>query len=493
LRAALRGPYHRAVKPPAGPQARAAFGTDRAWSVGVFLAALALYVSTLCRTVYFYDSAELAAASALLGIPHPPGYPLYTLLGHLYVRVLPGEPALAVNVMSAVHGALCVALAFLAQRKLGAARVDAVIGAAVLAVGPSFWWNSSVAEVYTTGLAFALATFCALLHAHEQARPRWLLAAALLGGLGFSAHMFVATLGLGYAWLVWQGASTQRARLMGQAALATLAGASVYLYIPLRASMHPAINFAEADDASRFTWLVSGGDYKHWFVSDYAFIERAQLVVERIALHVTWPGVLVAVFGLVWLCRERRDAGIGLCLALAGNIAFFFAYAVHDLEVFFLPTAVVLVLALGPALSALRVRAPAQWLQLALTLTCVGYLGVRAWVVWPAVDLSDNRDAYDYGERVAKFLPQDAVVISTQTPEEWQFRTVFDDYFQKTLGARPDVASIAMTHPSALFAVLRSGRPVFTYVRLAELERYVSFEVAGPVFRIRPLVVNQSQ
>ena len=59
-------------------------------AVGLFAAIL--YGLTLCPTVYWYDSAEFAASAASLGVPHPPGYPLYTLIAHVFTW-LPGEPA----------------------------------------------------------------------------------------------------------------------------------------------------------------------------------------------------------------------------------------------------------------------------------------------------------------------------------------------------------------------------------------------------------------
>ena len=62
-----------------------------------------LYAMTMCRAVYWYDSAEFAAHAASLGVPHPPGYPLYTLIAHAFTW-LPGDAALNVNMMSAVFG-----------------------------------------------------------------------------------------------------------------------------------------------------------------------------------------------------------------------------------------------------------------------------------------------------------------------------------------------------------------------------------------------------
>ena len=62
----------------------------------------AVYLATVCPTVPFGDGGELIAAADSLGVAHPPGYPLYTTLGWGALHVLPGEPALRMNLLSAL-------------------------------------------------------------------------------------------------------------------------------------------------------------------------------------------------------------------------------------------------------------------------------------------------------------------------------------------------------------------------------------------------------
>jgi hypothetical protein len=71
--------------------------------LALFLVSLGIYSATLAHTVGFIDSGELAWASATLGIPHPTGYPLYTLLTYLFVSAFPFlEPIAAINLFSAL-------------------------------------------------------------------------------------------------------------------------------------------------------------------------------------------------------------------------------------------------------------------------------------------------------------------------------------------------------------------------------------------------------
>jgi hypothetical protein len=75
-----------------------------------FLAAMALYVVTLAPSVTFEDSGELIAAAYGLGVPHEPGYPLWTMIAHGFSRLPIGDVAYRVNLMSALCSALAAAL-----------------------------------------------------------------------------------------------------------------------------------------------------------------------------------------------------------------------------------------------------------------------------------------------------------------------------------------------------------------------------------------------
>lgn len=473
------------------PDAAAAARRRPDWlCLAVFLAALGLYGATVCRTVTWYDSAEFAGAAQVLGIPHPPGYPLYTMLGRLYVLLLPGEPAFAVNLMSAVHGALAVALVYLVQRQLGAGRGGALLGAAVLASGRSFWLNSTLAEVYTTGLVFLLLTFALLMRGLKSRSANHLVAAAFTGGVGFAAHMSVATAGLGLAWLVWHGAGRSlRVRLpvLWRAAAATLAGASLYLYVPIRSAAHPAIDSSRFQGTDHVLWMLSGGQYKHWFLTGYDPWTRVADVASRVAGHLGPLGLVLGIAGLVAMIARDRVLGLGLLLAAIGNLWFFFAYNVDDLEVFFLPTAVVLCLAIGPLVARVGAALRGARLRLALGIASVvialGYSGMRVAAAYPARDLSHDRSARTWGERVAATLPRDAAILDFSTAPEWKYKAVWEFYFQRALGQRPDVLPLMMPSREEMLEALRT-RPVYVYTP-EEALAYFDVTPEEPLYRIR--------
>lgn len=139
-------------------------------AAGVFLATLVVYIKTMQPTLSFWDCGEFIAVSAILGIPHPPGTPLYVLIGRLFT-LLPiySDIAVRVNFLSALSSAGAAAFAYLAGQRLLRAILPssgtsgysqflsyagAACGALMMAFALTQWNNSIEAEVY--GLAIML-------------------------------------------------------------------------------------------------------------------------------------------------------------------------------------------------------------------------------------------------------------------------------------------------------------------------------------------------
>src|SRR5437764_4290914 len=112
---------------------------------GVFVCAGALYVRTLAPSVLPGDYAEFQMCAAVLGVPHPTGYPLYVLLGKLFTLLPAGDVAYRVNLSSAVYMAGAAGLTYAtAARLIGSLGARAwwwagAVGAAFFALSPTVW------------------------------------------------------------------------------------------------------------------------------------------------------------------------------------------------------------------------------------------------------------------------------------------------------------------------------------------------------------------
>ena len=154
---------------------------------GVVATALfSLYALTAPRTVGLEDDPLFVLSSYFLGIEHPPGYPLFTLIGHLFTYLPFGSVAYRVHLASALFGALAGAAAWLCARVLTGARLPAYVAAFALGLCPVFWSQSIIAEVYTLNAFFFLVLVYLGLRAAQDSRLLPLI--ALVFGLSLSNH-----------------------------------------------------------------------------------------------------------------------------------------------------------------------------------------------------------------------------------------------------------------------------------------------------------------
>jgi uncharacterized membrane protein len=175
---------------------------------GLSLISWLTYLATLTPSLSFVspDGNELAAIPAILGLAHPPGYPLYTWPGKLFTLLPVGDVAYRVNLMSATLGALAIGGLYLIIIQLlpvdhTGRRVAAALAALVFAFGPAVWSQAVIAEVYAPNLAFIALTLVCLLHWERARRDRDFFVFALVFAL--SLGMYLSDLGFAPAFAVF--------------------------------------------------------------------------------------------------------------------------------------------------------------------------------------------------------------------------------------------------------------------------------------------------
>lgn len=414
----------------------------------VALAAFVLYAVTACRTVFFGDAGELITAAASLGVAHPPGYPLYTALGHAALWLPVGEAAWRMNLLSALFGALtCGAAAGLVRDWTRSTAAGAAAGL-LLAVSAGFWSAATVAEVYTLHLFLVAHLLLAARRAGEAesgaGRVRALLFAALIVGLGLSHRPTILLAVPAAAVLAWPSARGFRRWLRARSALAALglvAAPPLLFYgtLMLRARSGPAVNWGRPDDLSALLAHVTARGYDFYVVGPAGWL-RAD-AWERLR-GLLWDGMgygapLLALLGLAAATAGRvagpagRRAGAALLLLALPVLLFGLSYGTEDVEVLFLPLCFCAAAAAGLGIGALGATLPRGG-RITAPLLAGALVLVQLLVQLPARDLRRVTAAADYGRDL----------LATVSPRGVLFVAGDDSfllaYLVQVLGERPD-------------------------------------------------------
>jgi hypothetical protein len=183
-------------------------------ALGAAAVVLLVYLLTLAPTVTFWDAGEFIAAAKTLGIPHPPGTPLFVMIAHVWALMFPiGEYAFRTNLLSALLSALAAGCFFLvAHESIRAvtadlegekARLLGLGGSAAAALLGAFtftnWQNSNETEVYAVA-TFTIAAMSWLAHVWRRDRagrhaPRVLLLIVYLAGISIGNHLLALLAG----------------------------------------------------------------------------------------------------------------------------------------------------------------------------------------------------------------------------------------------------------------------------------------------------------
>ena len=174
----------------------------------IFLVSFLVYYDTMAPTVSFWDCGEFIATAHTLGVPHPPGSPLFLIIGRVF-SMIPFSPDIAfrVNLISVFVSALAVMLLYLIIVKVIAhwrggikensdviiAFGGALVGALTFAFTDSHWFNAVEAEVYSMSTFFTAIVVWLILHwserAEEQGNERYILIIAYMIGLAIGIHL----------------------------------------------------------------------------------------------------------------------------------------------------------------------------------------------------------------------------------------------------------------------------------------------------------------
>lgn len=513
---------------------------DALLAVLLTLASFILYTATAAPSVatLFDDSLEFQVVLPTLGIAHPSGYPLYTLLGRLFILLLPfRDPAGRANLLSALVAALTIGMLFLVARRIAGNRAAAAVATVAFAISPVWWSQATIAEVYALHGLLLVIFLYALLRWEEtqigrgqmrarakegedsppspapirllsQSLPRedrWLDVAALVAGLGMTHHRMIALVfPAALIFIFWTDPSLlRRPRRWIAPTVLFLTPLLLYLYLPIRGQAITSLDSTYMPTwRGTLDWLLARG-YSVFLTGNPFGVSRD--VGDYLALSLDQYGIFLllgAVLGLVSAWRFSMRRYVFLLMATAVQVVFAVSYKVQDVGVFFIPTFVLTAIwaawGLTPVFDGVAIygaglarqfRLP-RWtrpfvlggwtaLLAALLLFQPVHQAVQS---YPDQNRSRTWETYDYGQDIVASLAPGGQVVGLLG------ETTLVRYFRDVLGQRPDVSVVPADAEEARFTAIDTAlgedKPVYLTRDLPGAAARYSLDAAGPLIAV---------
>lgn len=413
-----------------------------------FTIPFAIYMLTLAPSVTFFDSGEFLTATFSLGSAHSPGYPLFLMYAKPFTWLPLGNIAFRINMATAFSSSLaCLGVYFLTIHLLREERLvenerfsayavksSALAGALAFSVTPRLWLQSNHDKPYPL-LAFITAAIFYLLlkwrdeYEKGEERPAYVYACTFLAGLSMGLHQTVVLLLPAWILLIvladWR-MITRVKELVLSTAFAML-GFSVNLYLPLRATRNPLLNWGDPKTYEQFMWHFLRKGYPSEPHPRDASLLWAQVKAFNIPHEFSWLGALLVIVGLSCLWRRQRDVVIAY---LAGILTFLLIIAgyfntqadmIFLTEEFFTPLYLLTAVMIGVGLYRLlgfgiaRTLLPAEYgRQVYALVAVICFLLPVALCArnYYENDQHDNYIAYDYATNCLRSLPRNAVMFT---------------------------------------------------------------------------------
>ncbi|MBI5116595.1 DUF2723 domain-containing protein, partial [Candidatus Poribacteria bacterium] len=421
----------------------------------IFFVTFAVYIYTLCPTVYWGDSGELIAAAYTLGIPHPPGHPLYSIVGKLFTLLPVGSVAYRVNLMSAFFGALTCLLIYKIirgqvytfdikhsingpQRKpmpyvkcVDLTPVCAFGGALFFAFAPMVWDQATIAET-TTFHSFFMMLLTLIAFRLVSGKVVWkderrsLLLFSFLYGFSLTNHVagvffFPAFV---YLFLFSFGKRILAPRLFFSMLFVSFSGLLVYGYLPLRSLANPPIDWGNPENLRNFLWVVTARQFSPNVVSTpnpVKIIGHLILSGKDLLHQFTIAGCALGITGAWTLARrEGRVVVFGLIVVA---ILFYIGLNSAFISAYFVPALALMAIWIGVGLQqafkwviAVSDRIRAESSAKVLRYGVCGALGVSFILPFGLnfrkMNRSEDIYALRYGEQILERLPRDSALFT---------------------------------------------------------------------------------
>ncbi|MCL2282888.1 MAG: DUF2723 domain-containing protein [Fibromonadales bacterium] len=250
--------------------------------IAIILIGIVGYALSMSRTVNFWDCGELIATANVLGITHPPGYPLFVLLGRSFILLFGwiNGPAFAVNLISAISSILCCLLIYEITAKISGRKALGFFAASISLFGDTFWFNAVEAGCYGISMFIIMLEIWAALKWKEAFERKYLFLILYAAFLGLGFHTFtLLPLPAIFIFVLINNRKFSVKLLAGAVFLIAL-GLSSQLYLPVRSSTEPMLNQNNPAVLENFLDVLSRKQYGDMNMFERALYRRGTLASQ---------------------------------------------------------------------------------------------------------------------------------------------------------------------------------------------------------------------
>lgn len=351
-----------------------------------------IYYKTAARSVLQIDCGELAAVQYHLGIAHPTGYPLFSLLGHLFLKLkLVYSPIFQLNLLAAIY--CLIAVAFFIKsinfilRHLNSLRFESnrkeikikaktkssqqqenkkiafnvesinfdtldffgfkfaiIVASSTFALGLTFWSQAIATEVYSLNIAIlSIALFFLLkLWLQEDGNDNLnLILFSLFIGLGFANHMSIMFILPSFLWALYNKYGLNKKFLAKAAtsfAVVFIVMVSFYVYLMIRANQKPLFIWGNPVDFERLFRHVTAKQYRVWLFESFdAYISQLVKLFKVFLKEYFYIGFVITVAGVYITFKKYRKLWIFLSWTLVFTFLYASGYNIVDIDSYLLP------------------------------------------------------------------------------------------------------------------------------------------------------------
>ncbi len=396
-------------------------GNNKTFFFISFAASLAVYLKTVCPTVYTGDSAELSLAAVTLGIAHPPGYPLLILIGRIFAEIAFGNQAYLLNILSSMFSAASVGVMALVVRMIvfPAGKRDGIFpmvissaGALIWGFADALWGTSSGFEVYSLSALLVVLILFFLLKFEENGDFVWLMAGIYLFSLAMTNHLSALAIlpAVGYSALK----SKLDLKQYGYGAALLFLGLTLYLYLPVRSSQYPIADWNHPAAFSALLEHVTAARYELYLSSSglpgfFENIVRASGILGRqYPLYLIFGGFA----GLIVLFGKRKTAAIILSSIIVFNLLLNALYDIPDMDQYYLPSIIALSIGFIALIKSIFEKLPPSINKYGASIVSILAVVISFMGNLKTNDQSDNTIAYSYGLSILNSLPTGSYLLT---------------------------------------------------------------------------------